>query len=514
MKRFTAVVFCMIGLFLLGMNSQVFANSASIYLNGSQLSAANLSQVEIVNNKVMVPIRVVEELGYAVNWNKAEKTVKIQNKSKTITMTANKSNAQVDDRVVKLPSPLLLKNNTSFVPLRFMSEEFGLKVNWDNRSKTVYLTSDTAEDSSDLLIPQEEGTPGAGAAEGAGTGANTGTSTSPGKGTDTGTGTSKSPGSGTGTGAGSNAASTHGNRKIEDIHFTDNRLTITMDQTVQPKAFAMSGPDRIVIDLPGAALSEAFIGKHMEEAGIGQIEVKEEDSLAGKIRYSLFDAKSSTIRMVLDLNTQADYRLSTGDSIIVLELAPKTASGPIDSDHSRRLVVIDAGHGDHDNGTTGVSGRVEKDFNLTMALKVEELLRQEPLIEVVLTRYDDTYVTRPDRAKLANDLNADAFISIHANSVLNIPTANGTETYYYSEASKPLADIMHKHLVQATQLKDRKVKYNNYEVLRRSNMPATLLEVGFLSNAEEEALLFTEDFQNRVAQGIVDAIKEYFGIVS
>lgn len=496
MRRFAVIVFCIIGLFLFNMNSQAFANSASIYLNGSQLSAANLSQVEIVNNKVMVPIRVVEELGYAVNWNKTDQTVKIQSKSKAITMTVNKSSAQVDDQVVMLSSPLLLKNNTSFVPLRFMSEEFGLEVNWDNRSKTVYLTSDAAEE----LPPEENGKPGAGATTDFGTG--------------TSTGTSKDPGTGTGMGAGSDKASTQVNGKIEDIHFTDNRLTITMDQTVQAKVFTMSAPDRIVLDLPGAVLSDTFIGKNMEEAGMNQIEVKEEHSFASKIRYSLFNSNPSTIRIVLDMNAQADYRLSTGDSIIVLELAEKTTSGANDSDNARRIVVIDAGHGDQDNGTTGVSGRVEKDFNLAMALKVEALLQQEPQIEVVLTRHDDTYVTRPDRAKLANDLNADAFISIHANSVLNIPTANGTETYYFSEASKPLADVMHKHLIQATQLKDRKVKYNNYEVLRRSNMPAALLEVGFLSNVEEEALLFTEDFQNRVAQGIVDAIKEYFGIVS
>ncbi|MNJ39889.1 Sporulation-specific N-acetylmuramoyl-L-alanine amidase [compost metagenome] len=374
-----------------------------------------------------------------------------------------------------------------------MSEEFGLEVNWDNRTKTVYLTSDEAADSEDSPESQEELKPGVGTNAGTATGTATGA----------------------GTGTGSDTASTQVNRKIEDIHFTDNRLTITMDQTVQPKAFAMSQPDRIVLDLPGTALSDSFSVKNRVDTGVSQIEFEaEEHSLVNKVRYSLFDSKSSTIRIVLDLSGQADYRLSTGESIIVLELSEKTAAGAANSDNARKVVVIDAGHGDQDNGTTGVSGKVEKDFNLTMALKVEELLKQEPLIDVVLTRHDDTYVTRPDRAKLANDLNADAFISIHANSVLNIPTANGTETYYFSEASKPLADVMHKHLIEATQLKDRKVKYNNYEVLRRSNMPAALLEVGFLSNAEEEALLFTENFQNRVAQGIVDGIKEYFGIVS
>lgn len=481
MKRFGVIVLFAVSLFLLSFNSPVFANTASIYLNGAQLSAANLSQVEIVNSKVMVPIRVVEELGYVVNWNKTDQTVKIQNNSKTVAMAINKSSAYVDDRVVSLTSPPLLKGGTSFVPLRFIGEEFGLEVNWDNGTKSVYLSSEALESTPDSLDI---------------TSANKGL--------------------------------------IENIQFADNRLTINMDQSVQPEIFTMSGPERIVLDLPGAALADAFTLQNMAGAGSYQINIEEEQSFVSKIRYSLFKSDPSTIRVVLDLNSKASYQLSNaaGNSEgIVLDLFdPTSPTAPVTSPDTipdistpptttttvpvtgNRLVVIDAGHGAHDNGTTGVSGRVEKDFNLTMALKVEALLGQEPLIDVVLTRHDDTYVTRPDRAKLANDLNADAFISIHANSVLNIPTASGTETYYYSEASKPLADVMHKHLIQATRLKDRKVKYNNYEVLRRSNMPATLLEVGFLSNAEEEALLFTEDFQNRVAQGIVDAIKEYFGI--
>ncbi|WP_460326812.1 N-acetylmuramoyl-L-alanine amidase [Paenibacillus sp. YSY-4.3] len=468
-------------MFLLSFNSPVFANTASIYLNGAQLGAANLSQVEIVNSKVMVPIRVVEELGYVVNWNKTDQTVKIQNKSKTVAMTINKSSAYVDERVVSLTSPPLLKGGTSFVPLRFIGEEFGLEVNWDNRTKSVYLSSDSLERTLDSL--------------------------------DT---TSMNKG------------------KIENIQFANNRLTINMNQSVQPEISTMSGPDRIVLDLPGAALADSFVLQNMAGAGSYQINIEEEHSLVSKIRYSLFKSDPSTIRIVLDLNSKASYQLSDAAGNpdgIILDLfdqtsptAPMTSTDTSSDTYTpptttttvpvtgNRLVVIDAGHGAHDNGTTGVSGRVEKDFNLTMALKVEALLGQEQQIEVVLTRNDDTYVTRPDRAKLANDLNADAFISIHANSVLNIPTARGTETYYYDEGSKPLAEIMHKHLIRATQLKDRQVKYNNYEVLRRSNMPATLLEVGFLSNVEEEALLFTEDFQNRVAQGIVDAIKEYFGI--
>lgn len=71
---------------------------------------------------------------------------------------------------------------------------------------------------------------------------------------------------------------------------------------------------------------------------------------------------------------------------------------------------------------------------------------------------------------------------------------------------------MHKHVLSATGFTDRKVKNANYQVLRETTMPATLLEVGFLSNATEESILFSDSFQNRVAQAIVDGLKEYFGV--
>lgn len=127
-----------------------------------------------------------------------------------------------------------------------------------------------------------------------------------------------------------------------------------------------------------------------------------------------------------------------------------------------------------------------------------------------MTRETDVYPTRPERVQLANTLNADVFVSIHGNSVEASPQISGTETFYYKRSSsKALADIMHRHLVEALGFKDRGVKNGNLEVLRDTTMPAVLLEIGFLSNLAEEQAMLSETVQDKAAQAIVDAIKEF-----
>ncbi|WP_052759801.1 N-acetylmuramoyl-L-alanine amidase family protein [Paenibacillus sp. DMB20] len=174
--------------------------------------------------------------------------------------------------------------------------------------------------------------------------------------------------------------------------------------------------------------------------------------------------------------------------------------------------VIDAGHGGHDPGAQGPSGRKEKDFALTMALKVEQRLKRDKKVTPVLTRNKDTFVELKDRAKMANKQKVDGFISIHANSTGKVGSATGTETLYTREESKSLANIIHKHVAAATGLKDRGVKYQNIHVTRETTMPAVLLEIGFINHPEDEKKLFDPAFQDRVADAIVAGIYEYFGI--
>jgi N-acetylmuramoyl-L-alanine amidase len=175
----------------------------------------------------------------------------------------------------------------------------------------------------------------------------------------------------------------------------------------------------------------------------------------------------------------------------------------------RYKIVIDAGHGGKDPGADGASGKQERAYTLALSKKVFDLLQQEPLFEVYMTRTDDTFVDLEDRIKLANDLDAEAFVSIHGNTYTD-PDVNGTETYYYADDSIPFAQEVHEHLVEATGFKDRGVRKEGWKVLTQSNNLAILLEVGFLTNRSDEMNMLSDSHQDQTAKAIVNGIKAYF----
>lgn len=173
-------------------------------------------------------------------------------------------------------------------------------------------------------------------------------------------------------------------------------------------------------------------------------------------------------------------------------------------------VVIDPGHGGKDKGATSASGRYEKEFTLSLSKKVEKMLKQAPNMKVYMTRNDDSFLSQTSRyrPKYANRLNADIFISLHGNTFSN-PDVSGTETFYYHDDSRLLAETMQKHVVDATGFSNRGINKKDLFVVRDTNMPAVLIEVGFLTNPQAESKMYTDKFQKSVAASIVDGIKEY-----
>lgn len=179
-----------------------------------------------------------------------------------------------------------------------------------------------------------------------------------------------------------------------------------------------------------------------------------------------------------------------------------------------KTIILDAGHGGTgkggDPGAIGATGTKEKDFNLSMVFKVETLLKKNPNLNVVLTRVNDTFIELTDRAKIANRLPADVFLSIHANA--GQANAGGTETLYTKTMDKPLSDIIQAHILLATGFTDRGSKYQNLSVCRNTKMPACLIEPGFLTNPKEEGLLLDETFQNTLAEAVARGICAYLGV--
>lgn len=182
-----------------------------------------------------------------------------------------------------------------------------------------------------------------------------------------------------------------------------------------------------------------------------------------------------------------------------------------------RKIMLDPGHGGFDPGAIGPSGLREASVTLAVSRKLAAYL--SPVVEVFLTRTTDTALgadVNGDLAKrtnMANVKGADLFISIHCNSAADA-SAHGVETYALAAGGEgeKLARLVQAQLVEATGLRNRGVKYANYYVLRKTNMPAILVELAFISNLAEEKDLSNPDFQDVCARAIAAGVKQYFGI--
>lgn len=186
------------------------------------------------------------------------------------------------------------------------------------------------------------------------------------------------------------------------------------------------------------------------------------------------------------------------------------------------VVVIDAGHGGADPGKVGCSGVVEKEINLAIALKLQKRL-EESGIQVVMTRKDDNGLYREDaqnkkredmeaRVRMISEAEPDFVVSIHQNS---FPSADctGAQVFYYKDSgeSKKLAETLQKTFLQVLQDGNkRQAKANTeYYLLRKTACPIVIAECGFLSNPKEEAMLATEEYQEKVAEALYLGMLQY-----
>ncbi|REK67307.1 MAG: N-acetylmuramoyl-L-alanine amidase [Cohnella sp.] len=503
MKNWTSLLFAAIVMLFLSAGV-VSAQSVTpkLILDGKVLNPPEPPQ--IIGNFTMVPVRIVtENLGYTVDYNKSTKQITVKNGTSVVVMTLDKKTATVDGVERTMLAAPTAKSETTLIPLRFTGEAFGLQVYWDNTAKAAFLYSNkssggsTDENSGDTP-PKGGGTVGV---------------VEPGDGTGTGgngeTGGGATDGSGSGGAANPRLLGT-----VSEVKFENDTVIFTYDGIIQPLTSTLTGPDRIVIDMPNAGFASDFVPGFSADSKTqtGELAVTGHEALQ-KIRYSLFSNNPSTLRFVLDLKQAWGYKLTNDLDAhqLRIALAPLSAGSPSGLGKNVYTIVLDAGHGGSDPGAISITKKKEKDFNLAVILKLRDLLAADPRLKVVLTRSDDSYPTLADRANLANSLKADLFLSVHANSSTS-SSANGSETYYTRDASKAFAETVHKYAVSATGLKDNGVRKSSLYVTRETTMPAVLYEAGYLSNASDESKLYTEAFQNKLAQGLATAIKVYLNL--
>ena len=314
------------------------------------------------------------------------------------------------------------------------------------------------------------------------------------------------------------------------------RVVLDLEDGVSFTASQLSNPDRLIVELrPASAAIPAPVVSAVVETPTPP-ELKPPPVLA-KSAPAVSPALSS------------------------LEPPPASPSRRFSQDGSRSLVralglkinriVIDAGHGGHDQGTSGTAGLLEKDLVLDVALRLGKLIEERMGSEVIYTRQDDTFIGLHERTALANQRKADLFLSIHANSS-PATRVSGIETYYLNFTSSSealdvaarenasaqnsvyeLKDLVQsiaqhdkieesKEFAQSVQsslqgfeskysptAKDRGIRKAPFVVLIGAQMPSVLAEIGFLSNSREEALLNKPDHRQKLAEALYRGLFKY-----
>ena len=336
------------------------------------------------------------------------------------------------------------------------------------------------------------------------------------------------------------------------------RIVVDGTKETEYKVSVISNPQRIIIDIqnawvsPNVKKSTNIDSRFAKAVRIAQhdsstVRVVVESSM-GKNNYKVFALKGGTTayRVVMDLgkvgggsknsgidfnpqpkpDTSASNNTNKGETV---ETPPSvttpsgTATEPAFTPGLKgKIIALDAGHGGSDTGAIGPTGVTEKGVTLRVAKALQKLLQAEGAT-VLMTRTTDTEVSPKKanasdveelqaRCDVGNDGNADIFISMHMDSFTN-STPSGTTGYYYtkgSKASQRLAQYVSEGVVTALGSGNRGTKSCNFYVVKHTDMPATLVEMAFISNDKEEKLMNSEAGINRAAEGILNGLRRFF----
>lgn len=442
------------------------------------------------DGRTLVPVRTVAEaLGATVVWVPENRQVLLLRGEQTIVLTLGSASAAVDGVTLDLPGGVpagVVKwegKESTMVPLRFVSEQLGAQVEWDNDTFTAHIATvqDPEPDPDPAPTPIPTPTPPV---------------------------------------------------SLEDQGFVTNIIIDRKSQSVSiytdhlPEYRVTDFGDRVVVDLLGTVLASG---------NPELITLPVESSLISTVRYSqhggdLDYGYPHTVRVVLDLKEGVSYQrnisVTAGSGGVRLtasgEPAPELPEEPdqpgftptIPLDPDKLTIVVDPGHGGARPGAVYPNAEgvdiIERDLTLAISLKLRDRLL-EAGYNVVMTRETDIDVDLYERAEIANAVNADLFVSVHCNASGTVPTYQGIYTYYFpdSKRGEKLARTIQPPLCALTGAIDRGVSKANFVVLRETEMCAVLVETGFMSNVEELTRLCDPEYQEKVAWGIAEGVIQY-----
>ncbi len=428
------------------------ASLVNLNLDGSPLK----SDVPAViwQSRTMIPVRLIsEKMGATVSWVDETDQVIIRKGRTTIVLTLGSSTALVNGQAVSLydsiPATVGRLNGVerTMVPLRFVSEQLGCTVEWEQDSYTASIR-----------------TPG------------------------------EKPGV---------VSTIHADANAQTVLIsTDVKPTYKVQDLGDRVVVDLLGR-RVASGLPGASQVDTEL--------LSNVRYAEHDStlypdyehtvrVVLDLKPGITYERNVSIEAV-DKGVVLTTYLPDRDEISF------TPSTPLDP--SKKTIVLDPGHGGSANGAM-YEGVAEKTINLAVGKKLERLLKEKGY-NVVMTRTDDSAVGLYRRADIANAVNADIFVSVHSNASETNLQAQGIYTYYHpsSKRGARLATAIQGPVTQVTGAKDRGIMSADFVVLRETKMSAVLVEMGFMSTHDELMKLISATYQDKLAEGIAEGIVRY-----
>lgn len=487
----------------------------SLFVNGKEISSP--MEPIIFNDHALVPVReIFEELGAKVDYTLADRCVEIQYNKTYIRMYINNNCAYINGTPTAIPDgvvPKLINKpgglTKTMVPVRFISETVGMTVDFNGENGRISINTKSASSAVPTTAPTAEPTA-------APTAAPTPKPT-------------EKP-----TAEPTQAPIKILNIKRNLVSKTKLKITVTCDKSVAGKVsyFTLANPERVVVDFKRIDFDGGDLMYDVKGNGIKSVRTGV-DSERTRIVTDVENLKNYTVEFtennIVDITVQVTGKTSSSSktddktSSSSTENAGETAANSeyakgitqASAADKKKVIMLDAGHGGTDPGAIGkLDGKTinEKDLTLTITYKVKAILESNGYT-TSMTRTGDTLPSLSERPEQANNENCALFTSIHINSAA-ATEAYGTEVYYseenngseYGITSEKFADNVQECMLKYMKSYDRGVRMANWAVIRKSEMPAVLVEVGFISNEAELRKMCSDDYQNKVAAGIAEGI--------
>jgi N-acetylmuramoyl-L-alanine amidase len=461
-----------------------------VVLSGTAVSFADTGQIKIrldgvdipcdsppviVDGRTLVPARAVfEAMGGTVGWNEASREVNIVVRDINVNLKIGSRTAYISGEGQQLDVPARIIKNRTMIPVRFVSEAVGFQVSWDDKNRIVGIVTPAEEPDDRTAI------------------------------------------------------------KSIELAREGNRVIVSAEREITDfTTFKMSNPARLVLDIKNAKLSVSD----------GAINTGDNPFFKA-IRYSQYTKDS--VRIVADLTQFSSGTVSRSDSMRTAYMTFETEEPPsqtggngldnsiskedqaildqyglqaVTAEVRQKLVVIDPGHGGSDTGSRGFENGIavlnEKDVNLDVTLRIQKMLEAAGA-RIYMIRTEDVTIPLYDRQDTANSMGASLYVAIHNNSYTN-GTPSGTEVHYHGKSDPPLDGISAMELAENLQrtlasnlgLPNRGTKVSpELAVLRRTVMPAVIIEGAFISNPDDLSYMKTDDFREKYAMSAAKCIIE------